>query len=79
MIQTYRAAARLLLRDAFILNFVTQNAPVNADVASWGPRRIAGIVANMQAYLDTPTRVVSAPDAPSGNIGVGDVLLRVRL
>lgn len=41
----------LLLRDAFILNFVTTAAPVNADVASWGPRRIAGIVANMQAYL----------------------------
>ncbi|WP_055534319.1 phosphotransferase enzyme family protein [Streptomyces graminilatus] len=42
----------LLLRDAFILNFVTAAAPVNADVASWGPRRIAGIVANMQAYLE---------------------------
>ncbi|WP_414169192.1 phosphotransferase enzyme family protein [Streptoverticillium reticulum] len=42
----------LLLRDAFILNFVTTAAPVNADVASWGPRRIAGIVANMQAYLE---------------------------
>lgn len=42
----------LLLRDAFILNFVTAAAPVNADVASWGPRRIAGIVASMQAYLE---------------------------
>lgn len=42
----------LLLRDAFILNFVTAAAPVNADVASWGPRRIAGIVANMQAYVE---------------------------
>lgn len=42
----------LLLRDAFILNFVTQAAPVNADVASWAPRRIADIVANMQAYLE---------------------------
>ncbi|MFF3359389.1 phosphotransferase enzyme family protein [Streptomyces sp. NPDC002917] len=42
----------LLLRDAFILNFVTTAAPVNADVASWGPRRIAGIVANMQAYVE---------------------------
>ena len=42
----------LLLRDAFILNFVTTAAPVNADVASWGPGRIAGIVANMQAYLE---------------------------
>ncbi|KUO09536.1 hypothetical protein AQJ58_24590 [Streptomyces sp. DSM 15324] len=27
----------LLLRDAFILNFVTTAAPVNPDVASWGP------------------------------------------
>ncbi|MEV7869208.1 phosphotransferase [Streptomyces sp. NPDC088124] len=42
----------LLLRDAFILNFVTMAAPVNADVASWGPRRIAGIVENMQAYVE---------------------------
>ncbi|MFQ6196968.1 phosphotransferase enzyme family protein [Streptomyces sp. NPDC000405] len=42
----------LLLRDAVILNFVTTAAPVNADVASWGPRRIAGIVAHMQAYLE---------------------------
>jgi Ser/Thr protein kinase RdoA (MazF antagonist) len=42
----------LLLRGAFILNFVTTAAPVNADVAAWGPGRIAGIVANMQAYLD---------------------------
>ncbi|WSQ06394.1 phosphotransferase [Streptomyces sp. NBC_01231] len=42
----------LLLRDAFILNFVTTAAPVNADVASWGPRRIGGIVVNMQAYLE---------------------------
>ncbi|GAA1069106.1 hypothetical protein GCM10009647_091090 [Streptomyces sanglieri] len=35
----------LLFRDVFILDFVTTAAPVNADVASWGPRRIAGIVA----------------------------------
>lgn len=42
----------LLLRDAFILNFITTAAPVNADVASWGPRRISGIVANMQAYVE---------------------------
>lgn len=42
----------LLLRDVFILNFVTTAAPVNADVTSWGPRRIAGIVANMRAYLE---------------------------
>lgn len=41
----------LLLRDAFILNFVTTAVPVNAGVASWGPGRIAGIVANLQAYL----------------------------
>ncbi|MEU7340370.1 phosphotransferase [Streptomyces sp. NPDC007074] len=45
----------LLLRDAFILNFVTTAAPVNADVASWGPRRITGIVAHMQAYLEGHT------------------------
>ncbi|MEU1520501.1 phosphotransferase [Streptomyces sp. NPDC005811] len=42
----------LLLRDAFILNFVTTAAPVNADVASWGPNRITGILASMQAYLE---------------------------
>ncbi|MFF3127973.1 hypothetical protein ACFVRD_38070 [Streptomyces sp. NPDC057908] len=42
----------LLLRDAFILNFVTTAAPVNAIVASWGPGRITGIVANMQAYVE---------------------------
>ncbi|MGW1194410.1 phosphotransferase enzyme family protein [Streptomyces sp. NPDC002536] len=42
----------LLLRDAFVLNFVTAAAPVNTDVASWGPRRIAGILAHMQAYLE---------------------------
>ena len=42
----------LLLRDAFILNFVTAAAPVNAGVASWGPGRITGILATMQAYLE---------------------------
>lgn len=42
----------LLLRDAFILNFVTTAVPAHSDVASWGPRRIAGIMANMQAYLE---------------------------
>ncbi|MDQ1041978.1 phosphotransferase enzyme family protein [Streptomyces sp. V4I2] len=42
----------LLLRDVFILNFVTTAAPVNAGVASWGPARIAGIVAHMQAYVE---------------------------
>lgn len=42
----------LLLRDAFVLNFVTTAAPVSTDVASWGPRRITGIVTNMQAYLE---------------------------
>ncbi|WP_327116581.1 hypothetical protein OHB12_04995 [Nocardia sp. NBC_01730] len=41
----------LLLRDCFILNFVTTAAPVNAAVAQWGPRRIDGIIANMTAYL----------------------------
>jgi Ser/Thr protein kinase RdoA (MazF antagonist) len=41
----------LLLRDAFVLNFVTAAAPVNAEVATWGPDRIAGIVATMEAYL----------------------------
>lgn len=41
----------LLLRNTFILNFVTAAAPVNAEVAKREPRRIAGIVANMQAYL----------------------------
>ncbi|OIJ86410.1 phosphotransferase enzyme family protein [Streptomyces colonosanans] len=41
----------LLLRDSIILNFVTAAVPVNAAVASWGPDRIVGIVANMQAYL----------------------------
>ncbi|MCX4870288.1 hypothetical protein OHU11_02985 [Streptomyces sp. NBC_00257] len=35
----------LLFRDVFILDSVTTAAPVNADVASWGPRRIARIVA----------------------------------
>lgn len=35
-----------------ILNFVTAAVPVNASVAAWGPLRIAGILANMRAYLD---------------------------
>ncbi|MEU9624490.1 hypothetical protein ACIO8F_40275 [Streptomyces sp. NPDC087228] len=42
----------LLLRDVFILNFVTVAAPVNTDVASWGPARVAGVMANMQAYVE---------------------------
>ncbi|WP_416484270.1 phosphotransferase enzyme family protein [Streptomyces sp. CL12] len=42
----------LLLRDAFILNFVASAVVANEAVASWGPARIAGIVANMQAYLE---------------------------
>lgn len=43
----------LLLRDVFVLNFVTAAVLVNEAVAnSWGPRRITGIVANMQAYLE---------------------------
>ncbi|WP_345045623.1 phosphotransferase enzyme family protein [Streptomyces sannanensis] len=42
----------LLLRDAFVLNFVTAAVPVNEAVAtSWGPGRIAGIVASMQDFL----------------------------
>lgn len=42
----------LLLRDAFVLNFVTEAVLVNEAVAnSWGPGRITGIVANMQTYL----------------------------
>ncbi|MFF1651601.1 phosphotransferase enzyme family protein [Streptomyces sp. NPDC058240] len=43
----------LLLRDVFVLNFVTAAVLVNEAVAnSWGPRRIAGIVASMQAYVE---------------------------
>ncbi|MEU8544566.1 phosphotransferase [Streptomyces sp. NPDC048717] len=42
----------LLLRDAFVLNFVAQALPVNAGVASWGPGRITGIVENMRAYVE---------------------------
>lgn len=43
----------LLLRDAFVLNFVTGAVLVNDAVASsWGPGRITGIVANMQTYLE---------------------------
>jgi Ser/Thr protein kinase RdoA (MazF antagonist) len=43
----------LLLRDFFILNFVTAAVLANESVAtSWGPRRITGIVANMQAYVE---------------------------
>ncbi|MGW4441995.1 phosphotransferase enzyme family protein [Streptomyces sp. NPDC004682] len=42
----------LLLRDTFVLNFVTTAAPVNAGVASWGPGRIAGILHTMQEYLE---------------------------
>ncbi|MFB7776240.1 phosphotransferase enzyme family protein [Streptomyces bauhiniae] len=54
----------LLLRDAFILNFVTTAVPVNADVASWGPRRIAGVLGHMHAYLDGqpyPGATLAAP------------------
>ncbi|MEU7385067.1 hypothetical protein AB0A91_35020 [Streptomyces sp. NPDC042207] len=43
----------LLLRDGFVLNFVTAAVLANEAVATtWGPGRIAGIVASMQAYLD---------------------------
>ncbi|WP_433195838.1 phosphotransferase enzyme family protein [Nocardia sp. CA-107356] len=41
----------LLLRDTFVLNFVTTAITVNAAVAEWGPARIAGILANMRNYL----------------------------
>ncbi len=39
----------LLLRDAFIVNFVTSST--NTEVATWGPRRVAGLIAQMQAHL----------------------------
>ncbi|WP_326742729.1 phosphotransferase enzyme family protein [Streptomyces sp. NBC_01768] len=43
----------LLLRDVFVLNYVTAAVLVNEAVAnSWGPRRIAGIMASMQAYVE---------------------------
>jgi len=44
----------LILRDAFVLNFVTTAAPLNDAVAQWGPGRISGILTNMQAYLEPP-------------------------
>lgn len=44
--------AYLVLRDGFILNFVTAAIPVNDKVADWGLRRITGILADMHAYLD---------------------------
>ncbi|MGW7313159.1 phosphotransferase [Streptomyces sp. NPDC054865] len=40
----------LLLRDAFIVNFVTSSD--NSEVATWGPRRVAGLIAQMKDYLD---------------------------
>ncbi|MEY9840478.1 hypothetical protein [Streptacidiphilus sp. EB103A] len=42
----------LLLRDTFVLNFVTGATPVNDAVAAWGPGRISGILTNMHAYLN---------------------------
>lgn len=42
----------LLLRDAFILNFVTAAIPVNDKVAQWGPGRVKGILTDMRKYLD---------------------------
>lgn len=45
-------APYLLLRDTFVLNFVTTAAPTNEAVATWGPGRIAGILADIRAYLD---------------------------
>lgn len=40
----------LVLRDCFVLNFVS-GALSNASVAAWGHDRIAGILATMDAYL----------------------------
>lgn len=40
----------LVLRDTFVLNFVS-GALANASVAEWGHDRIAGIIANMDAFL----------------------------
>ncbi|MGF6884876.1 Ser/Thr protein kinase RdoA (MazF antagonist) [Nocardia sp. GAS34] len=40
----------LLLRDVFVLNFVS-TAMSNTAVAEWGPGRIARIIINMEAYL----------------------------
>lgn len=47
--------AYLVLRDGFILNFVTAAIPANDKVADWGLRRITGILADMRAYLDKAT------------------------
>ncbi|MFD8690738.1 phosphotransferase enzyme family protein [Streptomyces sp. NPDC059651] len=56
----------LLLRDVFVLDFVTGAVLLNEAVANtWGPGRIAGIVANMQSYLEgPPTRALSPPSTP---------------
>ncbi|MFD6465639.1 phosphotransferase [Streptomyces goshikiensis] len=40
----------LLLRDAFIINFVTSST--NSEVANWGPRRVAGLITQMRSHLD---------------------------
>ncbi|MGW6692117.1 phosphotransferase [Streptomyces sp. NPDC054961] len=40
----------LLLRDAFIVHFVTSST--NSEVATWGPRRVAGLITQMRAHLD---------------------------
>lgn len=46
------------------------SSPVNADVASWGPRRIAGIVASMQAHVaGRPCPVRLAPVWPGQHDG----------
>ncbi|WP_280426391.1 phosphotransferase enzyme family protein [Nocardia carnea] len=52
----------LVLRDVFVLNFVTSAVPVNAAVAQWGPDRIAGILANMRYYLDRSAYPGSLPE-----------------
>ncbi|MFI2473072.1 phosphotransferase enzyme family protein [Nocardia xishanensis] len=41
----------LVLRDVFVLNFVSEAMNHNAEVASWGPGRIAGILDSMREYL----------------------------
>ena len=42
----------LVIRDVFVLNFVSDALNHNAEVASWGRGRIAGILENMTKYLD---------------------------
>lgn len=42
--------AYLVLRDIQVLNFVTAAITINQAVASWGPRRITGIVESLGNY-----------------------------